>query len=50
MRSATNRSTSGLQLLLEHVVAEVHHEVVVAEEVGRDEHAVGEAERLRPGG
>ena len=30
--------------LLEHVVAEVHHEVVVAEEVAGDEHAVRQAE------
>ena len=33
------------EVLLEQVVAEVHHEVVVAEEVGGDQHAVGEAER-----
>ena len=33
------------EALLQHVVAEVHHEVVVAEEVVGDEHAVGEAER-----
>ena len=32
------------EALLEHVVAEVHHEVVVAEEVAGDEHAVREAE------
>ena len=31
--------------LLEHVVAEVHHEVVVAEEVAGDQNAVGEPER-----
>ena len=35
----------GAEVLLEQVVAEVHHEVVVAEEVPGDEHAVGEAER-----
>ena len=35
----------GPQVLLEHVVAEVHDEVVVAEEVAGDEHAVREAER-----
>ncbi len=34
------------EALLQHVVAEVHHEVVVAEEVAGDEHAVGQAERL----
>ena len=34
-----------LQALLQHVVAEVHHEVVVAEEVAGDQHAVGQAER-----
>ena len=34
-----------LQVVLEHVVAEVHHEVVVAEEVAGDEHAVREPER-----
>ena len=33
------------QVVLEHVVAEVHDEVVVAEEVVRDEHAVREAAR-----
>ena len=33
------------QVLLQHVVAEVHDEVVVAEEVARDQHAVREAER-----
>ena len=31
--------------LTEQVVAEVHHELVVAEEVAGDEHAVGQAER-----
>ena len=34
-----------VQTLLEHVVAQVHHEVVVAEEVAGDQHAMGEAER-----
>ena len=33
------------EVLLEQVVAEVHHEVVVAEEVAGDQHAVREAER-----
>ena len=33
------------EVLLEQVVAEVHDEVVVAEEVAGDQHAVGEAER-----
>ena len=32
------------EILLEQVVAEVHHEVVVAQEVGGDEDAVGQAE------
>ena len=32
--------------LLEHVVAQVHDEVVVAEEVAGDQHAVGEAQRI----
>ena len=32
----------GAEVVLEHVVAQVHHEVVVAEEVAGDEHAVGE--------
>ena len=34
------------EALLEHVVAQVHDEVVVAEEVAGDQHAVGETERL----
>jgi hypothetical protein len=34
------------EVLFEHVVAEVHHEVVVAEEPTGDQHAVGEPERL----
>ena len=34
-----------LQTLLQHVVAEVHDEVVVAEEVAGDQDAVGEPER-----
>ncbi|MEZ5295429.1 MAG: hypothetical protein R2697_03890 [Ilumatobacteraceae bacterium] len=33
------------QVLLEQVVAEVHHEVVVAEEVAGDQDAVGQPER-----
>ena len=33
------------EVLLEQVVAEVHDEVVVAEEVAGDQHAVGQAER-----
>ena len=36
-----------MQLLLQHVVAEVHDEVVVAEEVAGDQNAVREAERIR---
>ena len=39
----------GSEVVLEHVVAEVHDEVVVAEEVAGDEHAVREPERVRPG-
>ena len=35
----------GPEIVLEHVVAEVYDEVVVAEEVTGDEHAVGEAAR-----
>ena len=31
--------------LAQQVVAEVHHEVVVAQELAGDEHAVGQAER-----
>ena len=31
--------------IAQEVVAEIHDEVVVAEEVGRDEHAVRESER-----
>ena len=46
MRFASKRSTIDFEVLLEHVVAEVHDEVVVAEEVARDEHAVREPERL----
>ena len=42
---ARTRSTNAGQVLLEQVVAEVHHEVVVAEELAGDEHAVGQAER-----
>ena len=38
-------STNSFEPLLQHVVAEVHDEVVVAEEVAGDEHAVREAER-----
>ena len=34
-----------LQVLLQHVVAEVDDEVVIAEERMRDPHAVGKAER-----
>ena len=34
-RSASKRVDELLEALLEHVVAEVHHEVVVAEEVAR---------------
>ena len=39
-----------LQVLLHHVVAEVHDEVVVAEERARDEDAVREPERLAVAG
>ena len=39
-----------LEPLLEHVVAEVHDEVVVAEEVAGDQHAVRETRAARPGG
>jgi len=35
-----------IEALLEHVVAEIHDEVVVTEEVVRDQHAVREAEWL----
>src|SRR5579862_2769120 len=35
-----------LQVVLEHVVAEVDDEVVVGEELARDQHAVGEAAGL----
>ena len=34
------------EVLFEQVVAEVHHEVVVAEELAGDQHAVREAERF----
>ncbi len=34
------------EVLLEQVVAEVHHEVLVAEELPGDQHAVGQPERL----
>ncbi len=44
-RAARNAVDERLQIVLEHVVAEVHDEVVVAEEVAGDEHAVGEAAR-----
>ena len=44
-RAARNSADEGGQVLLEQVVAEVHDEVVVAEEVAGDEHAVGQAER-----
>ena len=44
-RDASKRSTNVRRSLLEHVVAEVHDEVVVAEEVARDQHAVREPER-----
>ena len=33
------------EVLLQQVVAEVHHEVVPAEEVAGDQHAVGQPER-----
>ena len=44
-RAPRTRSTNSREVLLQHVVAEVHHEVVVAEEVARDQHAVREPER-----
>ena len=44
-RASRKRSTNVAQVVLEHVVAEVHDEVVVAEEVAGDEHAVREAAR-----
>ena len=34
-----------VQPVLEHVVAEVHHEVAIAQEIARDQHAVSEPER-----
>ena len=40
------RPHEGTEVLLEQVVAEVHDEVVVAQEVRRDQHAVGKAERF----
>ena len=45
VRERLERVDELAQALLQHVVAEVHHEVVVAEEVARDQHAVREAER-----
>ncbi len=50
LRAPSNSLDELGEALLEHVVAEVHHEVVVTEEVAGDQHAVGEAERARPGG
>ena len=47
--AAPRSGRRSLQVLLEHVVAEVHDEVVVAEELARDQHAVREPERRRPG-
>ena len=44
-RSASKRSTKSLRLCFEQVVAQVHHEVVVAQEVPGDQHGVGQAER-----
>ena len=44
-RSASKRVDELLEPLLQHVVAEVHDEVVVAEVVAGDQHAVGEPER-----
>ena len=43
--AASNAVDELAEALLEHVVAEVHDEVVVAEEVAGDEHAVRQAER-----
>ena len=39
-----------LQTLLQHVVAEIHDEVVVTEELSGDEHAVRQARAVRPEG
>ncbi len=44
-RRLRTRSTNSTQVLLEHVVAEVHDEVGVAQEVVGDQHAVREPER-----
>ena len=43
--ASSKRSTKRAQVLLEQVVAEVHDEVVVAQELAGDEHAMGQAER-----
>ena len=45
VRAASKAATNAAEILLQQVVAEVHHEVVVAEEVAGDEHAVGQPER-----
>ncbi len=44
-RAASNALGELDEALLEHVVAQVHDEVVVAQEVAGDQHAVGQAER-----
>ena len=54
LRSGRSVAKSGLlkrlyeggEVLLEQVVAEVHHEVIVTQELMRDKHAVRQAERL----
>ena len=44
-RAALESDDEGAEVLFEQVVAEVHHEVVGAEEVPRDQHAVRQPER-----
>jgi hypothetical protein len=46
---ASNACTNAAEVLFEQVVAEVHHEVVVAEEVGRSARS-GPARAARPAG
>ena len=45
VRPTSKRLDEVGEVLLQQVVAEVHHEVVVGEEVAGDEHAVRQAER-----
>ena len=47
---ARTRRTNAGQVLLEQVVAEVHHEVVVAEELAGDRARSGPGRAARPGG